>query len=411
MGILFTVIDGPHKGREFSFSGHDTFIVGRSKRAHFQLADKDKYFSRIHFLVEVNPPRCRIVDMNSHNGTYVNDQRIQETDLRNGDRIKAGHTILQIAVHLEGGARPGESTQSWQVAPATAQAVDELEILPDSVAPAWPSIPGYQILRELGRGGMGVVYLATAADGSQVALKTITPAVTPSASQLQRFLREANILQQLRHPHIVSFRAMGEANGLLFFAMDYVAGSDAAALVKQHGRLPMKAAIGLTCQLLQALEHAHAQGFVHRDIKPANLLVRQGNKGLEARLADFGLARVYQASQLSGLTLSGDVGGTVKFMPPEQVTNYRQVKPPADQYGAAATLYYLLTGKHVYDFSTTKAQPLLVIMQEEPIPIQTHGVALPDALATIIHRALDRAPEKRFADVAELRRALLPFGK
>src|SRR4029077_7950755 len=117
------------------------------------------------------------------------------------------------------------------------------------------------------RGGMGTVYLARrAADGCQVALKTIAPATPPSASQVQRFLRDANILLQLQHPHIVAFRALGEADGLFYFAMDYVAGTNAAALINEHGRLPVRAAVRLTCQLLHALESAHAQGFVHRDI-------------------------------------------------------------------------------------------------------------------------------------------------
>src|ERR1700690_4176276 len=98
MRIILTVIAGPHKGLEFSFDKHDTFLVGRSKHAHFQLLSKDKYFSRIHFMMEVNPPECRLIDMGSHNGTYVNGELVLAVDLKDGDQIRAGHTILRVNV-------------------------------------------------------------------------------------------------------------------------------------------------------------------------------------------------------------------------------------------------------------------------------------------------------------------------
>ena len=98
MQIILTVIAGPHKGLEFAFDRHDTFLVGRSQHAHFQLPAKDKYFSRIHFMMEVNPPQCRLIDMGSHNGTYVNGVQILTPDLKDGDQIRAGHTILRVQV-------------------------------------------------------------------------------------------------------------------------------------------------------------------------------------------------------------------------------------------------------------------------------------------------------------------------
>src|SRR5437763_7123321 len=98
MRIILNVVAGPHKGLEFSFDRHDTFLVGRSKHAHFQLPAKDRYFSRIHFMMEVNPPQCRLIDMGSHNGTYVNGQRVLSSELRDGDEIRDGHTVLSLTV-------------------------------------------------------------------------------------------------------------------------------------------------------------------------------------------------------------------------------------------------------------------------------------------------------------------------
>src|SRR5438045_6617172 len=99
MRITLTVTAGPHQGRTFTFAGHDMFLVGRSRRAHFRLPAKDRYFSRVHFLVEVNPPQCRLMDMGSRNGTYVNGQRVQQAALHDGDQIRAGKTVLRVSVN------------------------------------------------------------------------------------------------------------------------------------------------------------------------------------------------------------------------------------------------------------------------------------------------------------------------
>jgi serine/threonine-protein kinase len=440
MKITLRVIAGPHKGRKFAFGGHDTFLVGRSKRAHFRLATKDKYFSRIHFMVEVNPPQCRLMDMGSRNGTYVNDQKVSRADLRAGDRIRAGRTILVLSMKKSRSA-VAPVAKPFRAPPARAPASRatpsglgttvkwcracrgpisrardgrEVTICPvcqEKIRDHPQIIPGYQIIQELGRGSMGVVYQALRSqDASVVALKTITPAVAPTPADIGRFQREASILYELDHPHIVALRDTGEANGRLFFAMDYVFGTDAGKLLKKHGPMSVSRAVGLLCQLLQALDYAHAKGFVHRDIKPSNMLVRQDNDGETALLADFGLARVYQESKLSGLTLLGDIGGTVPFMAPEQITDFRNVQPAVDQYGAGATLYKLITGRFIYDFPAGDEMRLLMILQEDPVPIQTRRPDIPKELAGVIHRSLERDPEDRFADVRALRRALVRYG-
>src|SRR5450755_1251303 len=113
MRIILTVIAGPHKGLEFSFDRHDTFLVGRSRHAHFQLPAKDKYFSRIHFMMEVNPPECRLIDMGSHNGTYVNGEPVLAADLQDGDQIRAGHTILRMNVERGGPSAHAAPTVSY----------------------------------------------------------------------------------------------------------------------------------------------------------------------------------------------------------------------------------------------------------------------------------------------------------
>ncbi len=436
VAITLAVIAGPHQGQTFTLTGHETFLVGRSGNAHLRLPAGDKYFSRIHFLLEANPPRCRLVDMGSHNGTFLNGRRVSEAELHDGDLIKAGHTVLQVS--LPGGIEespptvsevaerappplpsttayrpplPAEGSAGCRICGAAPAPGDRLCTACRGRADGWPElIPGYELIGELGRGGMGVVYQGVRrTDGVVLAVKTLKPALAGSKTDIERFLREASVLQELDHPHIVPFHEMGEVDGLLYFVMDYVPGTDAARLLARDGPLPVGRAVGLVCQLLQALDYAHAKRFVHRDVKPANLLVTEEGGRDHVRLADFGLARIYQASRLSGLTMTGDVGGTPAYMPPEQITHYREVRPAADQYSAAATLYNLLTGRFVYDLPARGMRSLRLILEQDPVPIRSRRPDLPEELAAVIHRGLQREPRRRFGSVKALRKALLGF--
>ena len=149
------------------------------------------------------------------------------------------------------------------------------------------------------------------------------------------------------------------------------------------------------------------KGFVHRDIKPANLLIASAGGKETALLADFGLARVYHASPLSGLTLRGDVGGTMAYMAPEQITQFREAQPAADQYAAAAALYHLLTGKTIFDLPKHPAKRILMVLHDEPISILQRRPDLPRPLAQTIHRALAKDPAVRFPSARGFRQALV----
>ncbi len=406
MQIILTVVSGPHSGQTFAFDQHDHFFVGRSTSAHFRLPEKDPYFSRMHFMVEVNPPACRLLDLDSTNGTHVNGKVAQSVDLTHGDVIQGGNTEIRVTL------RDGQNDD----APDTLALQPSVKVpdpptsdsQPESVDTVDWRPPGYEMGAILGKGGMGIVYHAKRkSDATDVAIKMIKPAVLGNAADYQRFRREIEILRQLNHPAIVKFLDAGDVTGLLFFVMEYVNGADAKVWVEKRPKpLAVSVAVKIISRVLEALDYAHQRGFVHRDVKPSNILICQDGKKLVVKLTDFGLARAYQDSKLSGLTLTGGLCGTPKYMAPEQITDARRVQPASDQYSAAATLYWLLTQKNTHDFDDRMHIGLQQILTQEPIPIRNRRPDVPDNLAAAILRALSKDPAARFDSAAEFRDAI-----
>ncbi len=219
MKVVMTVTAGPHEGKAYEFAEQDSFIVGRSKRAQFRLPLKDQYFSRMHFLVEINPPDCRLVDLASRNGTFVNGERVVvATTLHEGDLIHGGRSLLRVSVQPPAAPVTKSAADSTTQRSLSCLTQDELRpdvaalnvrashsgLLPDNfrdlIARREQPIPGYCLVDEIGRGTMGVVYRAAReADGRVVALKTIIPSRRDDPSELCRFLREADILRHKHH--------------------------------------------------------------------------------------------------------------------------------------------------------------------------------------------------------------------
>jgi len=237
----------------------------------------------------------------------------------------------------------------------------------------------------------------------------VRAATATTRAAIDRFLREMSVISQLRHPNIVEWYEQGMSRGQFWFAMEYVAGTNLETLAKADpGRYPVDQACRLACQMLKGLEQAHQLGFVHRDIKPENILIAQVEEGLTVKISDFGLAKSFRGVGLSGLTFSGEMRGTVPFMPPEQMLDFKTVTPVADLYATAATLYYLLSCQYIYD-DQPGVDLIRMLLEEPPIPIRERRPDISLALAEVIGKCLARDPKTRYPDATLMRRALKPF--
>ncbi len=291
---------------------------------------------------------------------------------------------------------------------ASTEAADSAHTLPPGLA----NHPDYEILRELGRGGMGVVYLAqNRLMGRQEVLKVVSSHLVNRPGVMDRFLAEIRNAARLHHPNIVMAYSALRVEENLVLAMEYVEGLDLARTVKAKGPLSVVHACYFIHQAALGLQHAHELGMVHRDIKPSNLmLVRSGNRAV-IKILDFGLAKVRRERPADGaLTAAGQWLGTPEFIAPEQIHDARQADIRADIYSLGCTFYYLLTGRppfqatnlyEIYQAHHSMDAPLVNLVRPD-VPVE---------LALLVATMMAKEPEQRFQTPKELAQALVPFLK
>ena len=262
----------------------------------------------------------------------------------------------------------------------------------------------YAFARELGRGGMGVVYLARDRQLDRpVALKVLPAELAANAELRERFLRETRTAASFSHPNIVPVHAVEERAGLLAFAMGFVEGESLTGRVRRSGPLTVREVVRLLQDAAYALAYAHGRGVVHRDIKPDNILIERATG--RALVTDFGIAReIAPVAARPGLTRVGEVVGTPEFMSPEQASG-DTVDGRSDLYALGLTAYFALTGTPV--FTGTSTQQLLVKQLTEPAPpIASLRPDIPAALAAAIDRLVRKEAAERFATAEALVEAL-----
>ncbi len=267
------------------------------------------------------------------------------------------------------------------------------------------SIGSYHLSKLIGLGGTGAVFLGSGTDGNEMAVKILIPPILISEESLsefhKRFQREAEILSQLRHPHILPVTDFGTDadSGFPYMIMPYKSGGTLVEQI-QAGPLPFDKAMRYVWQLARALSYAHKRNIIHRDLKPANVLLDEEG---QVSLADFSIAKLFNLSTTT-LTSANQMLGTPAYMAPEQVSN-KPISPATDIYGLGVLTYQLLTGCLPFDVSTLLAL-LQRIIQESPPP--AHGIRtdLPPEASDVLFKALAKEPQERFQDAEDFARAL-----
>lgn len=263
--------------------------------------------------------------------------------------------------------------------------MDEAE-LPDRIGP-------YKIVRKIGAGGMGTVFLGRHVESDQeAAVKVLPSSLAREAGTVDRFEREINAMRQLTGPHIVRLYESGhdEATGQMYFAMEYVEGRTLTECILNERRLPWDQSVDIAIQICSALKTAHAAGVVHRDLKPSNLLI--GNDGV-VKLTDFGVAQVFAAQRL---TVTGGIIGTAEYMSPEQAQGRRCTRV-SDLYSLGAVLYVMLTGRPPF----TGKNAVEIMQKHSTARFDRPGLYVPDLpriLEDVVCRLLEKDPEKRYSD-------------
>jgi eukaryotic-like serine/threonine-protein kinase len=256
----------------------------------------------------------------------------------------------------------------------------------------------YAIEREIGHGGMAMVYLAQdIRHHRHVAVKVLRPEIAALLGT-ERFLREIEIAAQLNHPHILPLHDSGEAGGMLFYVMPFVEGASLRDLLARDGQLPVSEAVRLLHDVIDGLAYAHEHNVVHRDIKPDNVMIANRH----AMITDFGIAKaISDIAGTSTVTTAGVSIGTPAYMAPEQCTADAHIDHRADLYSFGVLAYEILAGRPPFD--GTSAQAVLAAhLTETPVPLDQRRPDTPAALAKVVMRCLEKRPADRWSSAAEV---------
>lgn len=356
---------GNDKGKSVKLEPGKRYQFGRDPNAGVTLADP--LTSRRHFEIASEGRTFTLRDLSSTNGTFLNDEKVDAAELKVGDKIQAGETILSFL-----------SDQREE----TAQGL------------VGKTIGGYKLLERVGRGGMGTVYKANQLSLNRiVALKVLSARLLKDEKFIDRFKSEARAAGALNHPNIVGVYDVGTDRDLHFFSMEFMDGGSVQDLVGKDDKLPWEEALDVLIQASKALIFAEKKGIVHRDVKPDNLMLTSDG---QTKLADLGLARKMDGSQ----AVEEGIFGTPHFISPEQAQG-REVDHRADLYSLGATAYRILSGRTPFQGTNVEE----IVQQQitaEPPPLKQFAPDAPDELIGVVQKLMKKRPEDRYPSAEEL---------
>ncbi len=359
------------------------------------------------------------------------DERLAALLASLGEQARAGGVPDVAAAAREHPDLADELRELWAVAQFAdlARGANTASTLPfrpapggDALAPLPREFGDFELLSELGRGGMGVVYKARQKSLNRiVALKMVREAHLASDADRARFRAEAESAARLQHPNIVTVHEVGTAEGQAYFCMEYVEGQTLAERLAKDGPMPPRDAASLVAAIARAVQHAHEQDILHRDLKPSNVLLSQSSsrqvvkssspeEGLRpddlrlddlttAKISDFGLAKRIDGSE--SLTRTGAIVGTPSYMAPEQATGRKDLTPAADVYSLGAILYELLTGRPPFR-AATAVDTLLLVLEQEAIPPRDLIPTIDRDIDLICRKCLQKPANLRYESAAAL---------
>ncbi|HEY3324052.1 MAG TPA: FHA domain-containing serine/threonine-protein kinase [Planctomycetota bacterium] len=358
---------GNEKGVSFNLDADRSILIGRLNTCDMVLTDS--MASRQHFRVTRRLGRFYLEDLNSHNGTFVNGERIKgEVLLKAGSTIRAGETLFSF--RFDTGCEEGSL--------------------------AGKRLAGYHLLSRVGVGGMGEVYRAIQTVlGREVALKILSPELTEDRSFVEKFLREARAAGRFNHPNVVQVHEVGEENGTYYYSMEFVDGGSVQDQVSRGRKLDPRRATEIILQSSRALEYAEKVGIVHCDIKPDNLML---TKGGDVRLADLGIAKMTNAKGKAEQT--DGVFGSPHYMAPEQARGL-PMDHRSDLYSLGVTYYRILLGR--LPFTGKDAKEIMEKQVfDEPEPVRKYDPNLAPAIYTVTSKLLKKKPSERYQNAAAL---------
>lgn len=416
--VVLELQSGAMSGKKITFEERALCVLGRAQDCNLVLDDPK--VSRYHCLLEISPPKIAVRDFSSLNGTYINDILVgkRPQGLASGDMYKQASNqeelhdgdLLRLAASCKIRIRVESCENEENV---------HRNPLPKASCSGTEVVPGYRLIRQIGQGSMGTVYLVEEAEtGKELALKTIRSDLKDDPEACAFFQREAETGSQLSHSHIVRQYFSGEHEGKPYLLTDYYPLGTIDGYLRQNPK-GVTELVQIAQQMLEGLEYLHHaplflrqedgskrefRGAVHRDLKPSNLFVAEEGGRLCVKIADFGLSMPCGWEKAD--TLIGEVRGSYGFMPRQQILNAGSACPEIDVWATAATLYYLLTGRYPRPLDEGQGDPIQCILTCSAVPIRTYRPELPSMLAEVIDSALRDSPDFTIRTATELHRQL-----
>ena len=394
------VIAGPEKGRSFSLENGQTLVIGRGQASDTQI--NDPHLSRVHCQVEVDRDKVILTDRRSSGGTYIDETRVTERELRPGMVFCIGDTRIRYLVE-----QPQEESTMVRDAPANATETSVLGAGTDWKSLVGQSFAHYRLDEIVHKGSSGMLFKAYNTENNRpAAVKVLSPDCTNSDDDRGRFVRAMKTMINIRHENIVELYNAGKQGPYCWAAMEFIKGDaivDVIRLIGVQGMLDWREAYRVAVHIGRALQAAYEHKIIHRNVTPTNIMRREGDQKI--LLCDLMLAKALEGTLAKQITQPGQLVGEVAYMSPERTRSGSDVDCRSDIYGLGATVYALLTGRPPFE-SNSLPELIHMVREEQPIRPKEFQMSIHDRFQDAVMHMLEKRPEDRYQTPAELLRDL-----